>query len=362
MDSIKHGGGIYDAAKRWGISPYDVVDFSANINPLGTPPGLTECLEANWQAILHYPDPEYKELMYALSAYLGIDNAYIALGNGAIDLIYDYMRVIKPKRVLIPSPTFSEYKRAAYIAAAGVDIWPVGEDFALDADALCAALRSSDYDALVLCNPNNPTGALVTKDKIMVILDCARRYGVNVLLDETFIEFTDNYPDSSLMGQLNNYPNLFIVRAFTKSFAMPGLRLGYCLAGPELIKAIKAVQPPWYVNAMAAIAGTYVLKDGSRYMLQTRKFVKEQRQFLEQELVKLGCIKVYPSDANFVLIKSQLERLTADVMQRHLERYHILIRDASSFDGLDEHYVRLAVKDRQSEELLIKAISSPFFI
>lgn len=355
MGDIKHGGDIYDTARRWGISPYDILDFSANINPLGMPPGLVQHLENNWQAVLHYPDPHYTQLYKALADYLDIDEGFIMLGNGAIDIIYDYMRVMKPERALIPSPTFSEYKRAAAVAGAQADIWPMAEGLAIDTNMLCAVLSRGKHDMLILCNPNNPTGGLLDKDELTAILDCAERYGVNVLLDETFIEFTEDYPHTSMVDVLQYYPNLCIVRAFTKFFAMAGLRLGYCIADRRVKEMMSDIQPPWRINAMAALAGTYALKSG-QFMLQTRRFVKEQRYLLQQRISTVDGMLVYPSQANFMLIKSQREYATADLLQQHLMNYHILVRDASNFDGLNEYYIRVAVRDKAGNECLIKAI------
>lgn len=355
MDDVKHGGNIYDAASRWGRCAYDILDFSANINPLGLPPGLTDCLSNHWDALLHYPDPEYKELYKALAHYLGVDEHFIILGNGAIDIIYDYMRAMRPSHVLIPSPTFSEYKRAAAITGSCIDIWPMGAGFKLDVKALCDVLAQNRYDMLVLCNPNNPTGGLLDKPSLMEIADCAREHGINVLLDETFIEFTSDYVKCSMVDLVDRYPNLCVVRAFTKFFAMPGLRLGYGVMSRYIRELLNSVQPPWSVNAMAMLAGVYVLKDYA-YMEQTRHFVREQRLFLTTQLSSIPWMSLYPSCANFILIKLQKPSITAAVLQQHLSRYGILIRDASTFDGLDEHYVRLAVKDQYSNHRLIEAL------
>ncbi|MDI3508243.1 MAG: threonine-phosphate decarboxylase [Clostridiales bacterium] len=355
MGNIKHGGNIYDTAREWNVSPYDILDFSANINPLGTPPGLTRYIEDNWQAILHYPDPGYRRLYEALADYLNVDERYIILGNGAIDIIYDYMRVMKPKRVLIPSPTFSEYKRAAVVAGAQADIWPLAEGFTMDVDALCTVLSQGGHDMVILCNPNNPTGGLLNRSELIAILDCTKRYDINVLLDETFIEFTEDYSHTSMADVFQYYSNLCIVRAFTKFFAMPGLRLGYCIADARIKEMISDIQPPWRINAMAALAGVYVLND-KEFMVRTRRLVKEQRDLLQYKISATGKMHVYPSQADFMLIKSLNQHVTADVVQRHLQEYRILVRNASNFDGLNEYYIRVAVRDADSNRCLIKAL------
>jgi threonine-phosphate decarboxylase len=208
---------------------------------------------------------------------------------------------------------------------------------------------------VILCNPNNPTGGLLNRSELIAILDCTKRYDINVLLDETFIEFTEDYSHTSMADVFQHYSNLCIVRAFTKFFAMPGLRLGYCIADASTKEMMSDIQPPWRINVMAALAGVYVLND-KEFMVRTRRLVKEQRDLLQYKISATGKMHVYPSQADFMLLKLLNQHVTADVVQRHLQNYRILVRNASNFDGLNEYYIRVAVRDADSNQHLIKAL------
>jgi len=353
----EHGGNIYKAALKTGLSPFAILDFSANINPLGLPPGLPAYLTENLEAILHYPDPEYEELYQALSKYLDVEEDLIVVGNGAAALIYDFLRVLKPKRVLIPAPSFGEYQKAAYAAGAEVELFLSEEKdaFRPEIEKLCTILNEQKYDALVLGNPNNPTGQLLGREELIALLDCAKKNDVGVLLDEAFIEFTSTYPFNSLADTVKRYSNLCIVRAFTKFFGMPGLRLGYGIMDKKIKEKILRVKPPWEVNSLAALAGAYALKD-EEFRQKTRELVRQERQFLQKELQKLSWIKVYKSEANFMLLKLEDEALTVQRLQEKLLPHGILIRDASNFEGLNESYARIAVKDNESNRRLLQAL------
>jgi threonine-phosphate decarboxylase len=351
---IEHGGDIYRFAKILNKDLSSILDFSANINPLGFPQGLDEYLSSYIDSIVHYPDPEYNELIEAIAEYIGVRVENILVGNGAIDIISLCIQTVKTDRVLIPIPTFSEYARIARINGLKVEYFYLKPDFNLGLEMLVSRLKKNRYGMLILCNPNNPTGTLIDVNSLRYLLDESLKLGVFVMVDEAFIEFTENYPKSSVVSFINLYPNLCIVRCFTKFFGLPGLRLGYGVASTDFINRMKERTLPWSVNILADLAGRYVLKDEA-FMKRTRELVSLAREFLTSELSKFGWIFPYPSQANFILARLSMD---ASILEKFLLGQGILIRNCSSFDGLDRHYIRLAVKDHKSNLRLIEALKS----
>jgi|YelNatPaOPRAMG01_1025707.scaffolds.fasta_scaffold00216_50 threonine-phosphate decarboxylase len=350
----EHGGNIYRSARILNKDLSSILDFSANINPLGFPKGLNEYLSSCIDSIVYYPDPEYNDLREAIAEYIDVGPGNIIVGNGAIDIISLCIQTVEADNVLIPVPTFSEYARIARINGLKVEYFYLKPDFNLGLEMLVSRLKKNRDGMLILCNPNNPTGRLIDVDSLRYLLDETLKLGVFVMVDEAFIEFTENYPKSSVVGFINLYPNLCIVRCFTKFFGLPGLRLGYGVASTDFINRMKEGTLPWSVNILADLAGRYVLKDEA-FMKETRKIVGLERIFLMRELSSLNWVFPYPSQANFILARLSIEAL---ILEKYLLEEGILIRNCSNFEGLDTHYIRLAVKDHTSNLRLIEALKS----
>ncbi|MGB9681349.1 MAG: threonine-phosphate decarboxylase CobD [bacterium] len=351
---IEHGGNIYRIAKILDIDLSNILDFSANINPLGYPQGLEEYLSSYINSIVHYPDPEYNELIEAIAEYIGVRVENILVGNGAIDIISLCIQTVETDRVLIPIPTFSEYARIAKINGLTVEYFYTGKEFTFNIEDIVKEIKQNRVGMLILCNPNNPTGRLIDVNSLRYLLDEALKLSVFVMIDEAFIEFTENYPKSSAVSFVNLYSNLCIVRCFTKFFGLPGLRLGYVVASIDFINRMKERVLPWSVNVLADLAGRYVLKDKA-FMKETRKVVSSERALLIRELSNLNWIFLYPSQANFILARLSMD---ASILEKFLLDQGILIRNCSNFNGLDRHYIRLAVKDHKSNLRLIEALKS----
>lgn len=356
MDEIIHGGNVDSIAQKYGYKIEEILDFSANINPNPLPEEIKDVILKNIYRISHYPDREYISLRTALATYTGCPIESIRVGNGATELIYLAIKALNPKKALLPVPSFSEYERALLTNGVQVEYFPLREedDFKLNITDFLERLKKG-YDFTILCNPNNPTGQILEKDELMQILDYASSQNTYVLLDETFIEFTEEVEKISLIREISKYDNLIILRAFTKYFGIPGLRLGYCLSNPILLKKLDLYQEPWSVNTIAVCVGEFLL-GYKGYKEASKKWTKTERDFLYKALQEINGLKVYPTWANFFLIKLENTKITLTELQKMLEERKILIRNASSFKLLNETFFRIAIKDRTSNLSLIKEL------
>jgi threonine-phosphate decarboxylase len=344
-----HGGDVYHLARALGVEVQDLLDFSANLNPLGFPPGLKQAVLEALQKICHYPDRRYLDLRRDLAAYHGLTPEQILVGNGSTELIYLLARALKPGKSLIVAPAFSEYEQALRMAQVPVDFHLTRE---ADHFTLGAALDPRGADLVFLANPASPSGALIPPARLLALITALDDAGVRVVLDETFIDFVE---EASLKAHLSRFPHLIILRSFTKFFGIPGLRLGYVLAAPELVAHLAARQEPWSVNTLAQAAGRACLADHD-FMAQTRLLVQEERQYLLEGLAALPGLKTFPSAVNYLLVKLTRPGGTAAQLRRQMLDRRLIIRDASNFRGLDERYFRIAVRRRQENDRLLQAL------
>jgi threonine-phosphate decarboxylase len=353
----KHGGDIYEVSKDYGINRQSILDFSANINPLGLPDTILKVIENGIKDIVNYPDPECRELRTAISGYLNVPEEGIVVGNGASEVIFLLFEVLKPNKVLIPAPSFAEYERAAEKTGSKVEFFRLLEeqDFKLQVDSLAEAM-DRDVDLVILCNPNNPTSTLTGRDELLKLIEKARNKGVNIVIDEAFIELTAGGNGNSMAEYLKHYENMFIVRAFTKLFAVPGLRLGYGAGSSDIVKKMWREKQPWSVNSFACCTGR-LLTDEKDYMKKTHKWLKEEKSRFYNELCKFSCLKAFEPQTNFILLKLVNTELDAAALKEKMIRKGILIRDASNFKFLGREFFRVAIKDRESNNKFIEALS-----
>ena len=350
-----HGGNIYKIFREKEVDK--ILDYSSNINPFGLPESLKKAITENMDILEKYPDPDYYDLRKTIAEYngTGIDN--VLAGNGATELIFLYMKAVKPEKALILSPTFAEYERGIKSAAPQCEITyfhlKETEDFQPDMERLKDELQKG-YDLIVLCNPNNPTGRFLPKEEIRDLLSECDKYGARLFVDEAFVEFVEGGVSSSLAGENINKKNLFIIRALTKFFALPGLRLGYALFFDSSLKEIfDSLKEPWSVNAFAELAGK-TLFSNTEYIEKTENWIKEEKKYMFNELSKIKNIKVYKTETNFILLK--MYGKTAAHVRAEMLKKGILVRDASNFHYLDETFIRLAVKDRENNNMVIKKL------
>lgn len=342
-----HGGNIYKLKRDNGI---EVLDYSSNINPLGVPSSFKKAVIENFETLEKYPDIDYVELRTAIGNYNNCHMDNVVVGNGATEVLFLYMKAVKAKKVLIIAPTFAEYERAARAAGRDVKFFPLSKDFSLNENMLLDFI--TDEDVVVMCNPNNPTGKFQNLEKIKKIADFLERKNKKLFIDEAFIEFVDDWKDKTAF--LLKHKNIFILRALTKFFALPGVRLGYGLTYDEaILNEIKNIREPWSVNGVAEIAGKTMLLD-TLYIHETENWIKKEKLWFYEELCKIDNIEVTPTETNFILVK--LLNDNAKSFRKKMIENGVLVRDASNFMFLDESYIRLAIKDRKKNEQVLEAL------
>ncbi|MEK6678174.1 MAG: threonine-phosphate decarboxylase CobD [Nitrospirota bacterium] len=345
----KHGGNIYEAAKRYGLKEEEILDFSSNINPLGISKKALKGLRDNLKNIVRYPDSNSLRLREAIGKYHSINPENILVNNGATALIHHIPKVLRPKRVLMLVPTFSEYESACRASEAKIKFIRLKEknDFRIDESELIKCL--DNIQLLFLCNPNNPTGRLLPRKGVLKIVDNAEKKGVIVVLDEVFIDYAES---ESLIKEAVKKKNLIVLRAFTKFFAMPGLRLGYLVTNKTLMEKIKETIGPWPVNSLAQIAGEITLKDRN-YIQESVRYIEKEREHLIKGISEIDGLVPFPSSTNFILIKIKKDRLNVPMLYDILAKRGILIRDCSNF-GVGDKFFRIAVKKRSENIRLLR--------
>jgi threonine-phosphate decarboxylase len=353
-----HGGDIWSATK--GYPHGRVIDFSANVNPIGPSRMVIKAIRDSLWKIPFYPDPNYVVLKEAISQYLGeVKAGNIIVGNGSTELIYLFCETFLERgdSVLIPVPTFVEYEKAAKRVGARIKylILNPRQGFKIKSRDLADGIREMPAKIVFLCNPSNPTGMLASRNDLLEVIENASRNNVLVLVDEDFIEFVADEKKYSMISVIKNYQNLFVLRSFTKFFGLAGLRIGYGVACREIINLLSRAKGPWNVNCLAEVAAIAALKDKEHWR-KTRALIETERKFLLSELCKIKGFKIFPADANFILVNIRQTGLTAPQLKERMLEHGILIRDCSSFKGLDEYYIRVAVRTREENEKLIATL------
>lgn len=349
-----HGGNVYKAAKELNI-PYDrILDFSANINPLGYPPIVQEIIINRIQDIVHYPDVEQSELKEAAANYYGTNPENLMPGNGSVELINIVLEALRPSKTIIPSPTFSEYTLSC--ESRGIETVFINlrmNDFRFDIELFDNIKDGiTQHSLFIICNPNNPTGKLIQKQDLAIILKELQNKDSYLMLDEAFMDFVD--VNQSMVRFIKEYDNLIILKSVTKFFALPGLRLGFVLACPELIKRFHTLKDPWNINTFAGFVGTEVIKD-KQYIDETRQYISQEKRRLWENLKSIPGIEPFYPEANFIFIKIAGE-VKVSTLVESLMKKGILIRDCSNYRFLDESFFRVAVKSGQDNDILISAL------
>lgn len=349
-----HGGEVLDAVGKTGLGREEILDFSSSVNPLGTSRKALEAVKGGFGEIAAYPDTNSNELRTAIANhYQGIDKSNVVVGNGSTELMYLFAEAFVKKGdvAVIPAPTFGEYESAVRKAGEEPKFVRLDRDFRVDLDSFKKGMAGAKI--VFFCNPNNPTSILTPTKQLTEIVESALEQDSLVFLDEDFLEFVENEKALSMIGKIKKYPNLFILRSFTKIYGLTGLRVGYGIASKEIIDALLCSKIPWNVNCLAQVAAVAALND-EEHLQRTLKLVKEEKALLLSGLNKIKGFKVYRPDANFFFIDVRQSGLTAAQLTEKMLSQGILIRDCSSFRGLDEYYVRVAVKTHSENERLLK--------
>jgi threonine-phosphate decarboxylase len=350
----QHGGNIYEIVQDYDIQKDEIKDFSSNTNPLGPPALLNEVLKRNLNFYKYFPDPNSTQLKKALSEVYDVPSKNIIIGNGSCELISAISKFLSPCYALVLAPTFSEYERSMLSFESTVENINIlmEEHIELDLERLKKKLRSTGV--IFLCNPNNPTGTILDKTQILRLIELSKKNITFVVIDESFMEFTEN--GETLIKEALGFPNVFIIKSLTKLYSIPGVRLGFGIGPSELIKKLHDLLPYWNVNTLAQIIGQCIVKD-SEFIRKTQKFVKEERKFLIESLKKTKIFLPYPSLVNFILVRINTHKLSStQLAEKLILEDGILIRDCSSFFGLNEKFIRISVRKRNDNILLIKAL------
>ena len=333
-----HGGDVYGAEVTF--------DFSSNVNPLGTPPNVLAAISHAALHVRQYPDPYCRALTAAIAAHEAVPEDFILCGAGAAELIYVYCDALRPKKAMELAPTFLEYSAAASHFGAEVVRVPLRSPEFLPDSKILDKLQEKAPDVLFLCTPNNPTGQTISRTLLQSVLDVALAQGTRVLLDECFLDFTGEKSAKDLLGR---YENLLIVKAFTKSYALAGLRVGYCLTGDtRLLSQMAACSQPWNVSLPAQEAAVAALQNPD-WVQRARALVSEQREYLTRALQSLK-LTVCPSRANYLLFCAPVG------LDEALRREKIAIRNCGNYPGLCPGWYRVAVRLAKENEALVEAI------
>lgn len=345
-DELTHGGDWVGFTLAHGRPP---LDFSANISPLGVPVGVQEALREAAGQTDRYPDPLCRGLRAALSEHEGVPAEHILCGNGAADLIFRAVLARRPRRALVTAPTFAEYEAALETVGCAVEhfILRAENSFALDKVFLDSI--TPETDMVFLCEPNNPAGVTTAPALLTRILERCRENGTLLVLDECFIDFLDAPEAHTRKADLAEFPNLLLLKAFTKLYAMAGVRLGYALcADTEFLERMRRAGQPWGVSSPAQAAGTAALQE-TDYVRQVRELTTAERPWLMQQLTGLG-LRVIPGEANYLLFQSPRP------LAEPLERQGILLRNCGNYVGLDHTWYRITVRTRTDNQRLIQAL------
>jgi threonine-phosphate decarboxylase len=347
-----HGGNVFRAAREWGCEWHQILDFSASINPLGVSDAVRQALASSIGRIAHYPEAGSPALRQAVSLAWGLEAEQMMAGNGATELLYFLVRVLRPRKVHLVLPTFSEYPKA--LSGSEISFTLCDADvYAIDWERLAADVNRARPDWLVLTHPNNPTGSAFDPQRFLQWFDEERPSETVAVLDESFVDFA---PQLSITRATERRRDLLVLRSLTKFYAMPGLRLGCLAAHPERIASFENVREPWQVNVLAEQAALAALSDDG-YRRETLELVSIEREWLRRALGELPGVRPLPSAANFVF--AQCEGPVSEI-QAHLRDDKILIRDCTGMAGISGHAFRVAVRTHSENVALVTALTRFF--
>ena len=343
---VSHGGRF-----SGGNQKIDVLDFSSNTSPAGMPSSVKSTIKKRVDEMEHYPDADSSNLVSSLKKYTGLSDSNIVVGNGAIEILYNFCTAfLSKKHVLIPIPTFSEYESASKLADSKFTFF---KTMNLSEDIDSFILKIPRNGCVFVCNPNNPTGTIISKTQLTKIILTAKKKSSFVFVDECFIELVPE-SNQSVINLVKKYDNLFILRSLTKSFGLAGIRIGYGVGSKTIIEILKKIKIPWSVNALAQEAGVIAIKNKS-HLTKSKSIIKKESNFLKNKITKIPGFECYDSSTNFILIKTKDD---STKIQKKLLKHKILIRDCKNFRGLNNHYIRIAVKTHKDNLKLVNAMEA----
>lgn len=352
MEKFEHGGQVH----RWREKHDKVLDFSANINPLGLSSKIKEAISSHLDDVVHYPEPRSRTLQKIIADHYKIPFERIFVSNGAAESLYFLTSILKPKTAMILAPTFSEYEKSLAAQNSKIIKVPLREDFSIDWEKIEKIIE--EVDIAYLGNPNNPIGELIPLERWESIMEIAEKADTYVVSDESFLDFLPNggseYSGLSLQGK---YPHLFILRSLTKFYSLPGLRLGFCSADPSLIEKLENHSDCWNVNSLAQQAGIAGLSDIS-YQEKTRSLLPIWQDQIKECLGHCEFLTFFEPTVNFILCRLKDERIKVKELAEKTAELGLLIRDAGNFDRLDPYYFRLAIRQKDENMKAIQILQA----
>ena len=357
-----HGGNVHKASRLLHTSLNQILDFSANINPLGMSSKGLDAVKDALQDVIHYPDPDMTHLYSITSELWNIPKECIVFGNGAAELIYAICRLPQIEGVYVPAPGFSEYSHGAKSCGLPIVEYPLEFDehifsFSYDLNTMLQDLQQSNHQLVFIGNPNNPCGTL-WKQESCELFEVCKKNGHYLVFDESFVDFLgDAY---SMRNYVKDYDNVIVVHSLTKFYAVPGLRIGAMMANPMIINFIKSHIPSWTVNHLAQIYSEKALQD-TDYIQETRAVLKQEKEWLYKKIVQMDVLQCIEPSVNYILCHLDDQYSLEDMIQ-HLYHQSILIRDCSHYTGLGPNWFRMAVKTREQNEQLLQALRAYFIL
>ena len=355
-----HGGNVHKASRLLHTSLDQILDFSANINPLGMSSKGLDAVKDALQDVIHYPDPDMTHLYSITSELWNIPKECIVFGNGAAELIYAICRLPQIEGVYVPAPGFSEYSHGAKSCGLPIVEYPLEFDehifsFSYDLNTMLQDLQQSNHQLVFIGNPNNPCGTL-WKQESCELFEVCKKNGHYLVFDESFVDFLgDAY---SMRNYVKEYDNVIVVHSLTKFYAVPGLRIGAMMANPMIINFIKSHIPSWTVNHLAQIYSEKALQD-TDYIQETRAVLKQEKEWLYKKIVQMDVLQCIEPSVNYILCHLDDQYSLEDMIQ-NLYHQSILLRDCSHYTGLGPNWFRIAVKTREQNQQLIQALQAYF--
>jgi threonine-phosphate decarboxylase len=354
---VSHGGDVWGFSRKYGIPVDSVLDFSAPINFIGASPKAVKAIKSVADQVKFYPDPNPKELKREIAEYVGgIESENIIIGNGSIEPIYMIADFFAPDfESIIPVPSFSEYEKATLRVNGKPIFSKLKEDFSMDIENIKKATNEKTR-IVFICNPHSPSGALYNRDTILELTEFCSKKNIFVCVDENYMEFTDLGPKTTVSGYIENYKNLFVVKSLSKFFGMPGVRFGYGIANKNFICELQDVRQPWSINLLAFYATSAALKD-FEFISKTKTTIANEKARLVEMLNSINIFHVFPSVTNFLLVKIRNKNISSTTLRENLAKDGILIRDCSTFVGLDDSYFRVTIRSFDQNKLLVDKLT-----
>ncbi len=349
---------MWGFSRKYNIPLEQVLDFSGPINHLGPSPKAVEAVKERAKLIRFYPDPNPTELKADIAKYVGhgARERNIILGNGSIELIYMIAEIFPcAYKAVIPVPSFTEYEKAVLRTHGEVIFVQLPDDFALDTESVKKAV-TDDTRLMCICNPHSPSGTLFTRENVLDLLEFCQKKDIILSVDENYIEFAAKGEEATMAGYVNKYQNLFVIRSVTKFYGMPGIRFGYGIAAERLVETLETTRQPWSINTLAGFATLAAFSDKAFIENSKRTIVEERNEFADM-LNGIRGLHVFPSVTNFLLVKIQNPKVTSTMLREEMAKQGMLIRDCSTFVGLDDSFFRVTVRAVVDNRKLVEALT-----